>query len=220
VEDVVNDGAPVKDRRQRLVDAARALFFARGYPDVRMVDVARGAGFSKRTVYLEFESKAELFATICEEGVEILLQMIEAPLDQELPVLEDIRAQGRAYLRFWKDHHEYFRMLFIVANDDILSTIPSSHLERLRTKEAAVIDAIAKSVDRAKQAGLVRKDLDSHRQAVMAWGALTGVLTIQENGRRVDLGHATVDELYEQCLDMLLRGSATRRERQTPNPDG
>ena len=202
------------DRRQRLVDAARALFFARGYNEVRMLDVARGAGFSKRTVYLEFESKAELFATICEEGVEILREMIETPLTQDLPVLEDIRAQGRAYLAFWREHHAYFRMLFIVANDDILSTIPSAHVERLRAKEAAVIDAIAQTVDRAKTTGLVRSELNSHRQAVMAWGALTGVLTIQENGRRVDLGKATVDELFEQCLDMLLRGSASRLARQ------
>ena len=210
-----NNDTPLKpDRRQRLIDAARALFFTKGYSEVRMVDVARGAGFSKRTVYLEFESKAELFATICEEGVDILKTFIEAPRKNGSPVVQEVFDQGEGYLAFWREHHEYFKMLFIVANDDILSTIPANQLERLRSKEAAVIGQIAEALDRAKEKGLMREDLDSSRQAVVAWGALTGILGIQENGRRLDLGHATVEDLFRQCLDMFLRGSASRLAQQ------
>ncbi len=195
------------DRRQRLIRAARELFFTRGYDATRMIDVAGGAGFSKRTVYLEFESKDELFATICEEGLDILSGWLVAELDPPVNTVRTLRKLGAAYLKFWREHHEYFRLLFLRANDDILSNVPDAQVARIRDKERRGIDAISQTIERAQREGLVRKEIDSSRQAVVGWMSLTGVLTVEENGRRIELGDASVEDLYWQCFDMLLRGS-------------
>lgn len=205
--DVSEVAAAEPDRRQRLINAARELFFTRGYDATRMIDVANGAGFSKRTVYLEFESKDELFATICEEGLDILSGWLVGALDPPTNTVETLRRIGKAYLRFWREHHEYFRLLFSRANDDILSNVPESHLTRIREKEQRGIAAISTTIERAKQEGLVRKEIDSARQAVVGWMSLTGVLTVEQNGRRIDLADASVEELYWTCFDLLLRGS-------------
>lgn len=195
------------DRRQRLVSAARELFFTRGYDATRMIDVANNAGFSKRTVYLEFASKDELFATICEEGLDILSGWLVGALDPPSSTVSTLRKLGEAYLKFWREHHEYFRLLFLRANDDILSNVPEEQVARIRDKERRGIDAIARTIERAQAEGLVRKELDSSRQAVVGWMSLTGVLCVEENGRRIDLADATVEDLYWQCFDMLLRGA-------------
>lgn len=195
------------DRRQRLISAARELFFSRGYDATRMIDVANNAGFSKRTVYLEFASKDELFATICEEGLDILSGWLVGALEPPTSTVETLKKLGEAYLKFWREHHEYFKLLFLRANDDILSNVPEEQVSRIRDKERRGIDAIAGTIERAKAEGLVRQELDSAKQAVVAWMSLTGVLTVEENGRRIDLADATVEELYWQCFDMLLRGA-------------
>lgn len=195
------------DRRQRLVNAARELFFTRGYDATRMIDVANNAGFSKRTVYLEFASKDELFATICEEGLDILSGWLVGALEPPASTVATLKKLGEAYLKFWREHHEYFRLLFLRANDDILSNVPEEQVARIRDKERRGIDAIARTIERAKAEGLVRQELDSAKQAVVGWMSLTGVLCVEENGRRIDLADATVEDLYWQCFDMLLRGA-------------
>jgi AcrR family transcriptional regulator len=195
------------DRRTRLVDAARELFFTRGYDATRMIDVARGAGFSKRTVYLEFESKDELFATICQEGVDIIAGWLCEVEDDAQPTWDVLRKQGEMYLRFYKDHHEYFTMLFLRANDDILSNIPEEQMQGIVGAERRGIEAIARTITRAQKDGLVRKDVDPAKQAVVGWCSLTGVLQVEDNGRRIDLSDGNVDELYWACFEMLLRGT-------------
>lgn len=198
---------PEEGRRQRLINAARDLFFSRGYDATRMIDVANNAGFSKRTVYLEFASKDELFATICEEGLDILSGWLVGALDPPSSTVATLKKLGEAYLKFWQEHHEYFKLLFLRANDDILSNVPEEQVARIRDKERRGIDAIARTIERAKSEGLVRQDVDSAKQAVVGWMSLTGVLTVEENGRRIDLADATVEDLYWQCFDMLLRGA-------------
>ncbi len=62
-------------RRDAILNAARAIFAARGYAGARLEDVAAGAGISKAALYLQFADKAALF---CE--------MIDWMVDSILPV--------------------------------------------------------------------------------------------------------------------------------------
>lgn len=200
---------PNRTRRERLIDAARARFFKLGYAETRMLDVARDAGFSKRTVYLEFESKDELFATICEEGVEILLGKLRTADVPDDPVLDVLVGMARAYLSFYHEHHDYFRLLFTVATDENLAKAPPEAFERLRQRETACVECIARHMARARDQGLMRAEVQPWKNAVMAWAALTGCLTANENGRRVELAGVSIEAMYWSCLDALMRGVST-----------
>ena len=48
-------------RRQRILDAAAALFIHYGYDKTTVSDIAREAGVSKGAIYLHFDSKDDLF---------------------------------------------------------------------------------------------------------------------------------------------------------------
>lgn len=87
-------------KRQLVLEAARALFLARGYGAVSMDAVAQRAGVSKATLYAHFQSKDALFATMM-DGCS-LADMVEerlfalAPAD--LPTA--LSAIGQTVLRF------------------------------------------------------------------------------------------------------------------------
>ena len=58
---VPEDSADPRElKRRRMVTEATALFLHYGYKKTSMGDVARAAGVAKGTVYLYFESKADL----------------------------------------------------------------------------------------------------------------------------------------------------------------
>lgn len=63
-------------RRQEMIEAAEKVFFAKGYDLATMDDVARAAEFSKRTLYIYFSSKEQLYFEIMTRGYKQLLQML------------------------------------------------------------------------------------------------------------------------------------------------
>ena len=95
-----------------------------------------------------------------------------------------------------------------VANDEILNRFAPAQLERLSELEGRCIGSIARAIDRARAEGIIDRSLDSWQHAVGTWGALTGVLLLAENGRRVELAGAPVEVLYWQTFEIILRGAA------------
>lgn len=59
--------------RQKVLDAARALFAERGYDAATIRDIAKGAGMSTGAVFANFQDKAELFEAVFSEEMEGLL---------------------------------------------------------------------------------------------------------------------------------------------------
>jgi len=53
-----------RERRKRILDVAGELFMEEGFEATDMKRIAERAGMSKRTLYLVFQNKEELFATL------------------------------------------------------------------------------------------------------------------------------------------------------------
>lgn len=194
-------------RRARLVRAARELFLERGYERTTMAEVAAKAGFSKRTVYLDFPSKDALFGAVCAEGMGEVRRRLQAVLDLRLPVPQELEGLAAAYLAFFEQERAWFRLLFVLADDETLGRMPDDAFERFREQETATIGGIARAIDRARAEGVLDPAVDSWRLAVTAWGSLTGVLAMAESGRRVELASAGVADLYWDSFRYLVRGA-------------
>jgi AcrR family transcriptional regulator len=54
-------------KRKQILDGARAVFLNDGFDGASMSDIARGAGVSKGTLYVYFESKEQLFEALIRE---------------------------------------------------------------------------------------------------------------------------------------------------------
>src|SRR5579859_8112165 len=52
------------ERQRQILDAAAAVIIRQGYDKTTMSDIAGEAGASRRTVYLYFNGKAELFEAL------------------------------------------------------------------------------------------------------------------------------------------------------------
>jgi len=63
--------------RTRILEAAYALFYARGYFRVGVEEIAAAAGITKRTLYSHFDSKDALIAAVMQRQHELAQPMIE-----------------------------------------------------------------------------------------------------------------------------------------------
>jgi AcrR family transcriptional regulator len=74
-------------KRLDIIDGARRVFFHKGFDGASMDEIARAAAVSKATIYVYFESKADLFRALVEadrrQSAERLFEFDEADADAE-----------------------------------------------------------------------------------------------------------------------------------------
>ncbi len=90
-------------RRQQLLDAACDLIFERGYEPVSIADIGSAVQVSGPAIYRHFASKAEILATLCNQTIDRLIELVgprRADPGEELAALLD--GQVRLTVRHWK----------------------------------------------------------------------------------------------------------------------
>jgi AcrR family transcriptional regulator len=63
--------------RQRIIDAAHALFYRKGFLRVGVDEIAESAGITKRSLYYHFDSKDKLLAAVLEAYHELAMARIQ-----------------------------------------------------------------------------------------------------------------------------------------------
>jgi AcrR family transcriptional regulator len=70
-------------RRKQIMEKAKALFAEKGYHPVTVEEVADACGVAKGTLYLYFDSKADLFIEIFVEAHREIIEQIRKIIDSE-----------------------------------------------------------------------------------------------------------------------------------------
>src|SRR5690606_8324081 len=97
-----------RERKEReIIDAARVLFFQKGYESTSVDEIAARLEIAKGSVYMYFSNKEELFYAVANDGMRIALEMYEEAVKEERTGLDKLMAIGRAYIRFWSSHPDY-----------------------------------------------------------------------------------------------------------------
>jgi AcrR family transcriptional regulator len=202
--DVAMEGRS-NERRRELLDAARQLFFQKGYRGTTVQQIARRAGYSKRTVYLDFESKDALFLAVCAEGGALLLEQLRrVPLDDD-PVEVAIDRLLDVYITFSRTHSEYFRMIFSEATADIVANSPPALRRRLAELERACLGVVVAWAERAMGEGEIEVR-DPWEAAGILVGAATGIVLLSMGGSQTVFSRERLESLAKSAVRICWRG--------------
>ena len=97
----------------RLRNAARALFVARGYHETRPQDIARDAGVASGTFYLHFNDKQQAFLDFAEQAQNELLGQLTAALAGIDDRRDRLKAICNAVLNFGQSHPGLLQAAFV-----------------------------------------------------------------------------------------------------------
>ncbi|MBP2178827.1 AcrR family transcriptional regulator [Amycolatopsis magusensis] len=113
----VRPGTPVTrvrmtgaERRQQLLDVARALFAEKGFEGASVEEIAHRANVSKPVVYEHFGGKEGIYAVVVDRETQLLLDRMVSTLHGGHPraMLEQAAV---ALLSYVEDSHDGFRIL-------------------------------------------------------------------------------------------------------------
>ena len=143
--------------REKIKEAATAVFVERGYDGARMQEIADRAGANKAMIYYYFNSKDELFEAIFTENFSTLFEMFGKLFDvPDFNPEEFLPRLVHLHLTFLRNHPHLPRMMAreIHSNNPIVDRVV-----RQLFKESArpFLDEVQKHIARAGKSGLIRK---------------------------------------------------------------
>lgn len=153
-----------------LLDGARAVFVAKGYPRATIADIVRAAGVTQGVFYLYFRNKADIFAAILDQYRQLIIaEVFDVDLTAVRTSVEWLDLADRIS-DFLVEHvraHGDFTRLFIAE----APTIGSGFLQEARATSAGIIAEIGRILNHGVQSGLLR-ELDVEVAALAVFGAL------------------------------------------------
>ncbi len=196
-----------RSRREReIIDAARDLFFEKGFDSTSVDEVAARLELSKGTIYLYFGSKEELYFAVAKDGLAIARDLFREALNAPGTGLSKLEAIGRAYIRFWSTQPEYRKLL----HDTRLRTPPETSGPQGKEFARVGAEAFGMMVEAIKEGmkdGSIRPDTSPEKFAFLASSAVDGILERYERqgGKTIGPGR---EEALEYAFELLLRAVA------------
>jgi AcrR family transcriptional regulator len=184
------DGRALSQRgtrtRQRVLEAAEAVFSEHGYHEASIVKITEAAGVGQGTFYLYFSSKQEVFDELVRDLNRRVRHAMKEASAKGKTRLEAELLGFRAYFRFTAEHPALYR---IIRQAEFVSPdMLRYHYERL---SSGYIEALRAAVEQGEIAEL---DPEVAAWALMGMGELIGMRWIlwEEVGQ---MPKAVLDEL-------------------------
>jgi AcrR family transcriptional regulator len=184
--------------RSRLMEAARQVFAARGYPDTTVDDIAREAGASRATFYLHFRSKGDLAGALVDEAVPFAVpryHVLDALLDKSGAGLRDeVHAWLSEWLDLWTDGADSSHALQQAAMLE-----PEVETHQLRLSET-LVDSLERYFGR-----MTESDRAAARERALVLEIMTQRIFGLASRHRLPLANEnTIDILTDMWLGVLV----------------
>src|SRR5581483_8067883 len=142
----VLSASEIEDFREKLCDAALAIFAEKGVDGLTMREVAARLGVSPMTPYRYFRDKEEMLAAVRARAFNDFAQALERAAKRGKSATDKSYAAGKAYQDFAFTHAEAYRLMFTVMQKDAEAKDPNLRLaaERARATMSYHIEQLIK----------------------------------------------------------------------------
>ena len=197
-----------QERRDAIVGAASRVFLRKGLSQATMEDIAREAELSKGALYLYFKNKDELFLNIALAALADFDELIARVAQSDRAPAEKVRELLVEYLRYAGENQSRFQvaMGWLVPNYSVGDESPL--FEEYQQAVQRVFDASLKVLKEAVSAGELVLVSSAERTWLQCWGALFGLLIIEnsrdEIERRIALEKPGVEGLAQDFIEPFM----------------
>lgn len=187
------------DVRDQVIEAATRHFGHYGYEKTTVSDLAKAIGFSKAYIYKFFDSKQAIGEVICSNRLAMIMQIVNAAIDQAPTASEKLRRLFRSISEAGSDLFFHDRKLYDIAAVASRDQWPSVQAHELRIR--AIIQQIL--VDGREAGEFERKTpLDEAANAIFL------ILRPYVNAAQLQYNLDTVSEAAAHLPALILRSLA------------
>jgi TetR/AcrR family transcriptional regulator, fatty acid metabolism regulator protein len=202
---------PGHERRRQILAGAKKVFAARGYHETNISHICDDLGIARGTLYQYFDSKKAVFSAIVEDLLDRVRTAVES---RSMPQLrpgvalkrDDIIAFTAASLRHvLAAAFEDEASLRILVREAVGLDVEIDAI--LRAIDEITVDRFAKDIATAKEAGILRDDVDPRSASLFVIGGIQKLaLDALSQNRSIDL-----DALARQAAELQMSGLLSKK---------
>lgn len=171
-------------RRCDIINAAKKIFFLRGYTGTTMDDIAYHAGLTKPTLYSYFKTKDELYYSLTVPIIEKLAENQKAMKEK----LENgqykcgsdlIRDHFNGYFELYYQFPEEFLLFMLLQQTKIFHRMKKSIAEKIKKHVKERYEAIRTIYSEAIKKSLI-KNVNVYQLVDTLWGTFQGIVLSTE----------------------------------------
>ena len=196
-----------KERKQRekeqlrslILEAAREVFFEKGYENTSIRNIADRIEYSPGTIYLYFKDKDAIFHELHKEGFRKLRNNKMLILQQIQDPFERLMVMGKNYLEFARENPDYYDLMFV--NNSPMNALDDPECWQ---EGQAAFDILVATV----QDCINHQHFQEHNAEDLAytiWSALHGMVTINLRGRCMVISEEKRDHIEMLGMESLYR---------------
>jgi TetR/AcrR family transcriptional regulator len=173
-----------QQRSNRIVDKAQAIFFESGYEKTTLPAIADAAGYNKRTLYLYFKDKEEIFLAVVLRGLIQLRTALAMAIERTDSESSGLRNMAKAFFDFSIHNPEYADLIMIYESryfayhDFDHSGDADSYRERCQQISEDMAHMVTSAIATGLASGSIRTNLTPHQLMLLLWGQIFGVMKI------------------------------------------
>jgi AcrR family transcriptional regulator len=197
-------------RRKDIIEAAERIFFTKGYDNTTMDDVAKEAEFSKRTVYVYFTSKEQLYFEVMTRGYKLLIDMLRNELEdgEKRNAIREIKQMSLAMYHFSRDYPEYFKAIMEYENGemDFQKGISDKSREECYVLGEKILGYLTKALKKGIMENSIRSNLDVTKTALVLWCCMIGVYNAANRKKNYieNYHNTTPEELISSAFQLII----------------
>jgi AcrR family transcriptional regulator len=189
--------------RDEILTAAERLLIETGDEDaVSIRAIADAVGVTPPSIYLHFPDKETLLFGVCERQFAIFRDALDTAARTTNDPVEALERRAEAYVSFGLEHPEAYRIMFMGR-----AGLMERHAESVEKGAGAFTDLVD-DVERAREAGAIREDIDSQTAAIFLWTGAHGITSLLISAPHFPWGDT--ERLVRELCALKLR--ALRRE--------
>jgi AcrR family transcriptional regulator len=203
-----------QQKGQKILEAAKELFFNKGYYGITIEMITEKAGVSTGTFYLYYKNKIEIYKALQNEGLDILIDEIRKVISQPgMSSSAKLSEVARTYFSYYNNHREYFDII------QILSASPDE-LKETQTEISRIIDSkvyhLLKMIEGAFKEGIENGEfvsMDTWKATNVFWGLMDGLILLEERNNIKNVIRVDLEELIKQAFGMAFYGIGIVKKR-------
>lgn len=167
-----------EQRRSAILNAARKLFFEKGFKYVTVDNIAKKSELSKGSIYLYFKSKEEIYTHILFRDIEKFNKKSAHLFENNKSADELILEFACIYIDFFLNDRELFRimMAFMLHTQEMnLAESVNEHIIEVTNNTIKMIETI---LQRGIDQGEFPADINVRQCRNAVWGFLNGIISL------------------------------------------
>ena len=182
--------------RQQLLEAALRVIGRKGFAAATVDEIVREAGVSKGVAYYHFKNKESLVENIIAQEIATIESLLKDVVDREGDPMRALVSMLQTFAEHLFDHQDLARLL----STEIWRG-GRAWSQQMRSGLQSVIDMVAQELQRGKEVGTIREEVDS----TFAAASIVGMVVVDamyylDDEGDVRLGH---DEFIERVRNFV-----------------